>query len=167
MDNNNILHQVNALLDQVTDPEIPVLTIRDLGIIRNVRLDETGSVEVSITPTYTGCPAMDVISFDIRLKLAEAGFKGVQIKQVLDPSWTTDWMSESGKEKLKAYGIAPPEKKSSSRIGRMLFEEDSVSACPRCGSSDTVLLSNFGSTACKALYQCQECKEPFDHFKCH
>jgi ring-1,2-phenylacetyl-CoA epoxidase subunit PaaD len=167
MDNNNILHQVNVLLDQVTDPEIPVLTIRDLGIVRDVQLDDQGRVEVSITPTYTGCPAMDVIAFDIRLKLAEAGCKDVQIKQVLQPSWTTDWMSESGKEKLKAYGIAPPEKKSSSRIGRMLFEEDAVSACPRCGSSDTVLLSNFGSTACKALYQCQQCKEPFDHFKCH
>lgn len=167
MNQSQTLAQIQLVLDQVTDPEIPVLTIRDLGIIREVQINEDGMVEVSITPTYSGCPAMDAISLDIRLKLAEAGFRGALVKYVLQPAWTTDWMSEQGKEKLRAYGIAPPEKKSASRIERMLFEEDEVSICPHCGSPDTKLLSTFGSTACKSLYQCQQCKEPFDHFKCH
>ncbi|MBP6024681.1 1,2-phenylacetyl-CoA epoxidase subunit PaaD [Ferruginibacter sp.] len=146
------------LLETVCDPEVPVLTILDLGIVRDVKInDET--VEITITPTYTGCPAMDMIAMNIRLALTENGFTKIKITTVLSPAWTTDWMSEEGKRKLIAYGIAAPNKK---------FEipEDGVQ-CPQCNSTSTKLISEFGSTACKALYQCSDCKEPFDYFKCH
>lgn len=153
------------LLETVTDPEIPVLTIHDLGIVRDIQISTTGSgekkIDVIITPTYSGCPAMDAISIDIKLKLLEQGYKNVQVISVLSPAWTTDWMSESGKQKLKEYGIAPP-KKRSDNAGLV----ESVS-CPHCNSSNTRRISEFGSTACKSLYQCNDCKEPFDHFKCH
>ena len=145
-----------AILEQVPDPEVPVLSIIDLGIVRDVSLSDDG-VEVFVTPTYSGCPATDAINLDIRLKLIEQGFNKVKITQRLSPAWTTDWMSESGRQKLKEYGIAPPPKLS----GANEVE------CPQCHSSNTKLLSQFGSTACKALYQCNDCKEPFDHFKCH
>jgi len=149
------------ILDQVTDPEIPVLTIGDLGIIRDVKLSqEDGGIEVIITPTYSGCPAMDMISMQIRLALAEAGYPSIKITAVLSPAWTTDWMTEAGKEKLKTYGIAPPK----GNAGEI--PEDGIE-CPQCASHDTRLISAFGSTACKALYQCNDCKEPFDYFKCH
>jgi ring-1,2-phenylacetyl-CoA epoxidase subunit PaaD len=121
----------------------------------------SGGLGVFITPTYSGCPAMDAISIDIRLKLAEHGYKNVKITSVLSPAWTTDWMSEAGKQKLKAYGIAPPQYRSD-KPG--LTENP---PCPQCHSHNTKLLSQFGSTACKALYQCNDCKEPFDYFKCH
>ncbi len=145
------------LLEQVPDPEIPVLSILDLGIVRDVKINE-GLVEIIITPTYSGCPAMDAISMDIRLKLIENGIKNFKITSVLSPAWTTDWMTEEGKIKLNKYGIAPP------KIS--LDKSDTPPVCPQCKSADTKLLSQFGSTACKALYQCNDCKEPFDYFKC-
>jgi len=158
-------NQIWKILGEVTDPEVPVLTILDLGIVREVKIDNEG-IEVIITPTYSGCPAMDAITIDIRLKLAEAGFKKVKITSILSPAWTTDWMSESGKQKLKAYGIAPPNKKQQV-CNQELFAANEAIQCPHCDSYNTRRISEFGSTACKALYQCNDCKEPFDHFKCH
>jgi ring-1,2-phenylacetyl-CoA epoxidase subunit PaaD len=143
------------ILETVCDPEVPVLTVNDLGIIRDVRINDD-EVEVVITPTYSGCPAMDMIAANIRLALIENGYSKIKVTSVLSPAWTTEWMSEEGKRKLKEYGIAPPGKRS-----------DLVIGCPQCHSSSTRLISEFGSTACKALYQCNDCKEPFDHFKCH
>ena len=153
-----------SLLEEVRDPEVPVLSIIDLGIVRDVRV-EGASIHIIITPTYSGCPAMDVISMDIRLKLIEKGSRDVTITQQLSPAWTTDWMSEAGKEKLRAYGIAPPNPKQQFCTTEM-FREEAV-ACPRCGSFHTELISQFGSTACKSMYRCLDCKEAFDYFKCH
>lgn len=135
----------------VCDPEIPVLTIADLGVLRDVRLDGDG-VEVVITPTYTGCPAMETISADIRAALDRAGIAG-RVSLTLSPAWTTDWMSAEGRRKLAEYGIAPPVR--------------GAVACPRCGAREVEVLSAFGSTACKALWRCRACREPFDVFKCH
>ena len=146
----------------VVDPEIPVLTIADLGVLRDVVLDGD-HVEVAITPTYSGCPAMNMIALEIEVALERAGFRGSKVRTVLSPAWTTDWMSEEGRRKLRAYGIAPPQASSSRRA---LFGEQSV-ACPQCGSDKTELLSEFGSTSCKALWRCKACREPFDYFKCH
>ncbi|MBB4425172.1 ring-1,2-phenylacetyl-CoA epoxidase subunit PaaD [Bradyrhizobium sp. CIR48] len=146
----------------VVDPEIPVLTIADLGVLREVALDGD-HVEVAITPTYSGCPAMNMIALEIEVALERAGFRRSKVRTVLSPAWTTDWMSEEGRHKLRAYGIAPP-RASSSR--RALFGEQAV-ACPQCGSENTELLSEFGSTSCKALWRCKSCREPFDYFKCH
>ncbi|SFI38151.1 1,2-phenylacetyl-CoA epoxidase subunit PaaD [Bradyrhizobium sp. cf659] len=146
----------------VVDPEIPVLTIADLGVLRDVVLDGD-HVEVAITPTYSGCPAMNMIALEIEVALDRAGFRGSKVRTVLSPAWTTDWMSEEGRRKLRAYGIAPPQASSSRRA---LFGEQSV-ACPQCGSEKTELLSEFGSTSCKALWRCKACREPFDYFKCH
>ncbi|HKP31175.1 MAG TPA: 1,2-phenylacetyl-CoA epoxidase subunit PaaD, partial [Chitinophagaceae bacterium] len=137
----------------------------DLGIIRKIEITKEGPV-ITITPTYSGCPAMDVISMNIRLKMIEHGYKNVQIKSVLSPAWTTDWMTEKGKQQLKAYGIAPPNP-SHSVCTPDLFQQEENVQCPRCNSHDTRLISQFGSTACKSLYQCNDCKEPFDYFKCH
>jgi ring-1,2-phenylacetyl-CoA epoxidase subunit PaaD len=151
----------------VTDPEVPVLNVLDLGIIRCVEVSEkNGSpvVNITITPTYSGCPAMDVIAMSIRMALLSHGIKQINIESQLTPAWTTDWMSEEGKQKLKAYGIAPPYRKATEALG--LFEEETVS-CPRCGSQETELVSQFGATSCKALYKCLSCHEPFEHFKCH
>lgn len=148
---------------EVPDPEVPVLTIGDLGVLRDVRLMEDGAVEVDITPTYTGCPAMSVFTMDIETALLKAGFPSVRIKTVLSPAWTTDWLSDEAREKLRVYGIAPPAGKASRRA---LFGDDEV-ACPRCGSLATEKVSEFGSTACKALWRCTACAEPFDYFKCH
>ena len=150
------------ILSTVTDPEIPVLTIEDLGILREVKMNN-GIPEIFITPTYSGCPAMDAIAMNIRLTLIENGIKEFKITQVLSPAWTTDWMSESGKQKLRSYGIAAP-------VGRSIDVEvlEGLDVeCPLCHSHNTRLISEFGSTACKALYQCNDCKEPFDYFKCH
>ena len=146
----------------VVDPEIPVLTIADLGVLRDVVLNGD-HVEVVITPTYSGCPAMNMIAVEIEVALERAGFREPKVRTVLSPAWTTDWMSEEGRRKLHAYGIAPP-RASSSR--RALFGEQAV-ACPQCGSEKTELLSEFGSTSCKALWRCKSCREPFDYFKCH
>ena len=147
---------------RVVDPEIPVLTIADLGVLRDVTLRD-GQVEVAITPTYSGCPAMNMIALEIELALEREGLGKPKIRTVLSPAWTTDWMSEDGRRKLKDYGIAPPMPASSRRA---LFGVQAV-ACPQCGSEDTELLSEFGSTSCKALWRCKSCREPFDYFKCH
>ncbi len=156
------LARARAALADVCDPEIPVLSIADLGVLRDVRL-AGDSVEVDITPTYSGCPAMSTITLDIELALARAGFAGAKVRTVLSPAWTTDGMSEAGRAKLLAYGIAPPAGRSGRRA---LFGQDEV-ACPRCASRDTERLSEFGSTSCKALWRCLACREPFDYFKCH
>jgi ring-1,2-phenylacetyl-CoA epoxidase subunit PaaD len=147
---------------QVVDPEIPVLTIADLGVLRDVVLDGD-HVEVAITPTYSGCPAMNMIAFEIEVALERAGFREPKVRTVLSPAWTTDWMSDEGRRKLRAYGIAPPQASGSRRA---LFGEQTV-ACPQCGSGNTEVLSEFGSTSCKALWRCRTCREPFDYFKCH
>ena len=158
-----------SILETVVDPEVPVLTITDLGIVRDVILHTPlgdGGIEVIITPTYTGCPAMDMIAMNIRLALAEQGYINVKITSVLSPAWTTNWMSEEGKRKLKEYGIAPPNPRQ--QVGNdKLFAEAEAVQCPHCNSHHTHRISEFGSTACKALYQCDDCKEPFDYFKCH
>lgn len=154
-----------SILETVTDPEVPVLTILDLGIVRDVIVDDN-KVEVVITPTYSGCPAMDVISMQIRMALLQEGISNITITQVLSPAWTTDWMTEAGKQKLKAYGIAPPQYKQAVCEPELFAKEEAIQ-CPLCNSYNTRLVSQFGSTACKALYQCNDCKEPFDYFKCH
>ena len=147
---------------RVVDPEIPVLTIADLGVLREVNLRD-GHIEVAITPTYSGCPAMNMIALEIELALEREGFRKPKVRTVLSPAWTTDWMSEDGRRKLREYGIAPPMPASSRRA---LFGVQAV-ACPQCGSENTELLSEFGSTSCKALWRCKSCREPFDYFKCH
>jgi ring-1,2-phenylacetyl-CoA epoxidase subunit PaaD len=154
-----------AILEDVTDPEIPVLTINDLGIIRDIKIHDDETVEVVITPTYSGCPAMNTIEINIRATLQEKGYDKVVVTTVLSPAWTTDWMTASGKKKLKAYGIAPPEEGSVDKGA--LFQEEKQIECPHCGSRNTKMVSQFGSTACKSLYKCNDCLEPFDYFKCH
>jgi ring-1,2-phenylacetyl-CoA epoxidase subunit PaaD len=151
-----------AAAAQVVDPEIPILTIADLGVLREVRVAD-GYIEVDITPTYSGCPAMNMIALEVETALAKAGIPDAQVRTVLGPAWTTDWMSEEGRRKLAEYGIAPPSKGAGRRA---LFGEEKV-VCPHCGSADTQELSPFGSTACKALWRCRACREPFDYFKCH
>ena len=148
-------------LSQVADPEIPVLSITDLGIVRDVVVNDT--VTVSLSPTYSGCPATEVIEQSVVDALHERGIEDVEIKRVLSPPWTTDWISDAGREKLREYGIAPPEHGASKRA---LLRGDRSIACPRCGSTSTNLVSEFGSTACKASYKCGDCLEPFEYFKC-
>jgi len=155
--------RLEALLKQVTDPEIPVVSIRDLGILRDITL-EGSQVTVTITTTYSGCPAMNVIKSDIRQTLSEAGYTDIRVKQSLSPAWTTDWMTAEGRIRLREYGIAPPQKSAEGRCA--VTSPGTAVACPQCGSNNTECISEFGSTACKALYRCQECKEPFDYFKC-
>lgn len=152
------------ILEEVKDPEVPVLSVVDLGIVRKVTTQDD-RIDITITPTYSGCPAMDVISMDIRLKLLEKGFRNISVQQSLSPAWTTDWMSEAGRQKLKAFGIAPPNPKQQF-CNTEMFAEEAVQ-CPHCGSYHTRLVSQFGSTACKAMYQCADCREAFDYFKCH
>jgi ring-1,2-phenylacetyl-CoA epoxidase subunit PaaD len=152
------------ILETVPDPEIPVLSVLDLGIVRGVKTIDD-EIEVLITPTYTGCPAMDMISMNIKMALFENGYKNIKITSVLSPAWTTDWMTEEGKIKLKEYGIAPPNLKQHA-CNSSLFSEEIIQ-CPHCNSFHTHRISEFGSTACKSLYQCNDCKEPFDYFKCH
>jgi ring-1,2-phenylacetyl-CoA epoxidase subunit PaaD len=161
VDATSLRDRALAVLETVTDPEIPVLTITDLGILRDVVV-LGDMVEVTITPTYSGCPAMNMITLDIETALARAGIKS-SIHTILSPAWTTDWLTDAGRRKLAAYGIAPPEHTGSRRA---LFGEEHP-ACPLCGSKDTELISEFGSTACKALHRCRACREPFDAFKCH
>jgi ring-1,2-phenylacetyl-CoA epoxidase subunit PaaD len=163
----DILRRARAALENVTDPELPFLTIADMGILRDVRLAADGNtVKVAITPTYSGCPAMDVIALDITTALARAGFPSVRIERVLSPAWTTDWLSPAAREKLRVNGIAPPERDHGRAQGkRALFAETAV-VCPMCGSAETERVSEFGSTACKASYRCRACREPFQYFKC-
>ena len=167
MGDSNIISTDNVwqILGTVVDPEVPVLSVVDLGIIRDIKIKDN-KIEVTITPTYSGCPAMDMISMNIRLALLEKGYKDIGIKTILSPAWTTDWMTETGKEKLKAYGIAPPNVKQAVCTPEAFTLEEAIQ-CPNCNSYHTKLVSQFGSTACKALYQCLDCKEPFDYFKCH
>lgn len=156
--------QIRNILENVFDPEVPVLSVIDLGIVRDIKITNE-EIEVVITPTYTGCPAMDVITMNIKMELASQGFQNVKVISILSPAWTTDWMSEKGKQKLKEYGIAPPNAKQ--QVCRQDLFSDEVVQCPHCNSYHTHRISEFGSTACKALYQCDDCKEPFDYFKCH
>ena len=160
------IESIWKLLEEVMDPEVPVLSVVDLGIIRKIELNDDSEPVITITPTYSGCPAMDVIRINIRLKMAEAGFPNAEIKTILSPAWTTDWMSKQGKDKLKAFGIAPPNPKPIVCTPDLFQQEESIQ-CPNCNSYNTRMVSQFGSTACKALYQCNDCKEPFDYFKCH
>jgi ring-1,2-phenylacetyl-CoA epoxidase subunit PaaD len=150
-----------SLLDEVCDPEIPVLSLADLGVLRGVEY-VNNEWHITITPTYSGCPAMKTMEDDILLKLKEHGIQA-KVNLVLSPAWTTDWLSESGREKLRAFGIAPPEDEVDKSV---LFAAPTVVPCPKCGSRETKMVSQFGSTACKAHYQCLSCLEPYDYFKC-
>ena len=156
------LENIWAWLAELPDPEVPVVSVVDLGMIRDVEISD-GAVRVSVAPTYSGCPATDVIEQNIVSCLRDKGIADVTIRRVLSPPWTTDWISEAGREKLRAYGIAPP-------IGpagkRSLLGALPKIACPRCASSNTEQVSEFGSTACKASYKCRDCLEPFEYFKC-
>lgn len=154
-----------SLLEQIKDPEIPVLSIVDLGIVRDVVIDDEQLI-ITITPTYTGCPAMDMIAANIKMEMLASGFSKVNVELVISPAWTTDWMTEKGKQQLKEYGIAPPNPRQQV-CNDQLFAPDEAVQCPHCGSWHTRRISEFGSTACKALYQCEDCQEPFDYFKCH
>ncbi len=160
----NIKNKILEFLREVPDPEIPVLNIVDLGIIRDIR-EHNNFVEVDITPTYSGCPAMKVIEDDIAAKLREKGINNFRIKNIISPAWTTDWISAEGRNKLREYGIAPPEEKSGDK--NFLLGKTKNITCPHCKSINTILISQFGSTPCKALYKCKDCTEPFDYFKCH
>jgi ring-1,2-phenylacetyl-CoA epoxidase subunit PaaD len=159
---NYTTDDIYELLEQVKDPEVPVLSIVDLGIVRNVAIHEKG-VEISITPTYSGCPAMRTIEEDITKMCRKNNIVLSEIKTILSPAWTTDWLSESGKLKLKEYGIAPPVNEPDKSV---LFGKKPKIQCPKCASFETKILSEFGSTSCKALYQCKDCLEPFEYFKC-
>jgi ring-1,2-phenylacetyl-CoA epoxidase subunit PaaD len=151
------------LLERVPDPEIPVLSVIDLGIVRHVRTTDSGAIEVGVSPTYSGCPATDVIRSSIARSLQDAGFENARTVDVLSPPWTSDWITPEGREKLRRFGIAPPAAAVSNP--RHLFAQPRV-ACPRCGSEQTERVSEFGSTPCKAHYRCSSCAEPFDYFKC-
>jgi ring-1,2-phenylacetyl-CoA epoxidase subunit PaaD len=150
------------ILENVSDPEIPVLSIMDMGVVRSARLTD-GIVEVSITPTYSGCPAMDVIGDDISKALKGHGYES-KVKLILFPAWTTDWITERGRDALREYGIAPPLNPDADK--EALLGDKRIVKCTNCGSTNTKLVSQFGSTACKALFKCEDCLEPFDYFKC-
>jgi len=174
-DADSTLERAWAVLEAVPDPEIPVVSIRELGILRDVRRAEDGTLEVVITPTYSGCPAMSQIAEDVGHALDVAGLAPYRIATVLAPAWTTDWMTEEAREKLRAYGIAPPTGNCGSasehapgpqeKVLRFMPRALPAPSCPRCGSAHTERLAQFGSTACKALYRCLDCREPFDYFK--
>ena len=159
------IENIKSVLDTVMDPEVPVLSVIDLGIVRDIVVAEN-QTEIIITPTYSGCPAMDVIRANIKMELLANGFTNIKITTVLSPAWTTDWMTEEGKKKLKAYGIAPPNPKQLVCQTDLFAAEEAIE-CPHCHSYHTHRVSEFGSTACKALYVCDTCREPFDYFKCH
>jgi ring-1,2-phenylacetyl-CoA epoxidase subunit PaaD len=159
------MHTKQEVLDYlsvIADPEIPVVTIQEMGMLQDVIISDNG-YEVILTPTYTGCPAMSIIEADIKALLLEKGIAPVKVTMVYSPAWTTDWMNDTAKEKMRQYGIAPP---MHSSCGSMFLAEQHVH-CPHCDSADTNLISRFGATACKALYKCNTCKEPFEYFKCH
>jgi ring-1,2-phenylacetyl-CoA epoxidase subunit PaaD len=155
--------EILNLISEIPDPEIPVITIAELGVIRDVTIDGE-NVEIKITPTYSGCPAMQQMENDIQAVLKQNGISNLKITTVYSPAWTTDWIPVEAKEKLRKYGIAPPEKTTADKS--WLTGKSKIILCPRCRSKNTKLISQFGSTACKALYQCQDCLEPFDYFKC-
>lgn len=154
--------EVLDYLSVIADPEIPVVSIQEMGMLQDVIISDSG-YEVILTPTYTGCPAMSIIEADIKALLQEKGISPVKVTMVYSPAWTTDWMNDTAKEKMRQYGIAPP---MHSSCGNMFMAEQHVH-CPHCDSADTNLISRFGATACKALYKCNTCKEPFEYFKCH
>ena len=149
-------------LEEVCDPEIPVLSLADLGVLRDVEYLNNEWL-ITITPTYSGCPAMKTMEADVVAKLKEKGVDDVRVELVLSPAWTTDWLSEEGRKKLRSFGIAPPEDEVDKSV---LFAAPTVVPCPKCGSRETKMVSQFGSTACKAHYKCLSCLEPFDYFKC-
>ncbi len=151
------------ILKEVSDPEIPVLSIVDMGVVRSAKLEDDKHVKVEITPTYSGCPAMDVIGDDVKKALSDQGYQP-QLKLILSPAWTTDWMTDEAKQALKEYGIAPPMDASADKAA--LLGQKKVVKCPQCGSKNTTLISQFASTACKAMFKCDDCQEPFDYFKC-
>ena len=153
---------IQSALVQLSDPEIPVLSIMDMGIVRSVEVNEK-DVFIKITPTYSGCPAMDTIATDIKLALDKLGYQ-TTVKLVLAPAWTTDWITENGRKQLEQYGIAAPLDAQADK--RALIDGERIVACTNCGSTNTKMISQFGSTACKALFQCDDCLEPFDYFKC-
>ncbi len=158
-----LAERIGTVLEQVPDPEIPVVSVMELGIVRELAVGEDGHPVVHITPTYTGCPATLMIERSIREALDAAGYRDVALKTVLSPPWSTDMITDTAREKLRDYGIAPPPKGADARSLRASDEVE----CPRCGSTDTHEVSRFGSTPCKALWQCDACQEPFDRFKCH
>jgi ring-1,2-phenylacetyl-CoA epoxidase subunit PaaD len=154
-----------ALLDTVMDPEVPVLSVRELGIVRDVDVDDAGAVTVSVTPTYSGCPAIQVIEHDILAALARAGCRDARVRTVYTPAWTTDWIAPAAKAKLKAYGIAPPAAASPGGDLVQLLRARPAAQCPYCSSYETEVRSEFGSTACKAICWCRKCGQPFEEFK--
>ena len=165
---STIASDPRSVAETVTDPELPTLTLADLGVLRNVRTDDDGTVVVEITPTYSGCPAMGVMRADLLHALHSAGFADVEVRTVLSPAWSTDWISEDGRRKLAAAGIAPPGKapvRSEGPVPLQLGPTRRTAACPLCGSLDTEELSEFSATACKALRRCRSCREPFEHVK--
>ncbi len=151
------------ILKEIPDPEIPVISIVDLGVIRKINITNNG-VDIDITPTYSGCPAMKQMEDDIVSTLKQKGIAEVNIKMVYTPAWTTDWLSDDAKERLRIYGIAPPQESTTDKS--FITGKAKQIKCPRCGSLHTEMVSQFGSTACKALYKCKDCLEPFDYFKC-
>lgn len=163
MDTIALEKEINRVLETVSDPEIPVLSILDLGIVREAKIVDDTHADITITPTYSGCPAMDTIEADIKTAFKEIGIEA-NVLTVISPAWTTDWLTENGKQKLEAYGIAPP--KGSSKDISSIGQNPKNIRCPQCKSEDTELVSPFGSTACKSLYKCKNCLEPFDYFKC-
>ncbi len=158
----NIDQKLFPVLETVSDPEIPVLSILEMGVVREAKF-LNGKVFVKITPTYSGCPAMDVIGDDIKNALKKAGYDA-EVKLVLSPAWTTDWITDKGRKALRAYGIAPPLEADADKDA--LLGNKKIVSCPQCGSTNTKMISQFGSTACKAFFQCEDCLEPFDYFKC-
>jgi ring-1,2-phenylacetyl-CoA epoxidase subunit PaaD len=168
---NTTIERAWSVLEAVPDPEIPVVSIRELGILRDVRQGGDGVLEVVITPTYSGCPAMSQIAEDIARAIDDAGLGAHRIETVLAPAWTTDWITDEARDKLRRYGIAPPSGRCGSTAAtaeqplRFVPYKKETVACPRCGSTHTETLAQFGSTACKALYRCIDCREPFDYFK--
>ncbi len=155
--------RIYSILKDVSDPEIPVLSIVDMGVVRSAKLLDENHVKVEITPTYSGCPAMDVIGDDVKKAFEDKGYKA-EVKLILSPAWTTDWMTDEAKQALKEYGIAPPVDATSDK--EALLGNKRIIECPQCGSKNTQLISQFASTACKAMFKCEDCKEPFDYFKC-
>ncbi|OSZ79540.1 phenylacetate-CoA oxygenase subunit PaaJ [Chitinophagaceae bacterium IBVUCB1] len=154
--------EILQLLSAIADPEIPVVSISEIGMLRDVMITDAGC-EVILTPTYTGCPAMGIIEADIKALLHENGIEPVTVTMVYTPAWTTDWINDAARAKMNAYGIAPPKRSS---CGSVADAEKHIN-CPICNAADTTLVSRYGSTACKALYKCNSCKEPFEYFKCH
>ena len=152
-----------SFLKEIPDPEIPVISIVDLGVIRKINITDNG-VDIDVTPTYSGCPAMKQMEDDIISTLKQKGIENINLKMVYTPAWTTDWLSDDAKERLRKYGIAPPQESTTDKS--FITGKTKQIKCPRCGSLHTEMVSQFGSTACKALYKCKDCLEPFDYFKC-